>query len=90
MTSENLRYHAAGHLAAAALLAHLHAAAARVLLEEVARFAVHPAVCAPPQLHDKLAAAAAAPAAHVPDIVLMEAWFLDPLNTVIEHGGSRL
>ena len=90
MTSENLRYHAAGHLAAAALIAHDHPNAAAAILRDVGRFADHPNVAAPPQLREKIAAAAGDPRSHGTDIVLLEAWFVDPLNTVIEKNGGRL
>lgn len=84
MTPENIRYHAAGHLAAAVLLAQEHPTAAAAILRDVARYVEHPSVSAPPQLKDKLAAAAGDPRASVQDIVLLEAWFVDPLNTIIE------
>ncbi len=87
MTSENIRYHAAGHLAAAALLAADHPDAAATVLREVGRFAEHPNVNAPPQLKDKIAAAAGDPRAHRQDIALLEAWFVDPFNTAIERSG---
>lgn len=88
MTPENLRYHAAGHLAAAALLAPDHPNAAAAILRDVQRFAEHPRVNAPPQLGEKIALAAGDPMRHVADIVLLEAWFVDPFNTVIETSGQ--
>lgn len=88
MTPENLRCHAAGHLAAAALIAPDHPNAAAAILRDVGRYVENPAVSAPPQLKDKLAAAAGDPRRHVRDIVLLEAWFVDPLNTIIEKSGG--
>lgn len=89
MNTENLRYHAAGHLAAAVLLAQEHPEAARVILRDVEKFASHDKVSAPPQLTDKLTAAIKNPAGCVDEITLLEAWFVDPLNTVIEKSGGR-
>lgn len=88
MTPENIRYHAAGHLAAAALLAGDHPDAAAAVLREVAGYVNHPTVSAPPQLRDKLAAAADDPRGRRADIALLEAWFVDPFNTVIEQSDS--
>ncbi len=88
MTPENIRYHAAGHLAAAVLLAEKHPRAAAAILEEVMRFATHPKVSAPPQLTAKILSAAGDPAASARDILLLEAWFVDPFNTVIEKSGG--
>lgn len=88
MNTENVRYHAAGHLAAAALIAEQHPNAAAHILRDVARYAEHPTVKAPPQLHAKIALAAGDPRSHVKDIVQLEAWFVDPFNTVIEQSGQ--
>ena len=88
MTPENIRYHAAGHLAAAALLAGDHPGAAAAILREVTRYVEHASVSAPPQLKDKLAQAADDPCARRADIALLEAWFVDPFNTVIEQSDS--
>lgn len=88
MTPENVRFHAAGHLAAAALLAQEHPNAAAVILRDVARYVDHPTVAAPPQLKEKLSQAAGDPRSHVQDIAILEAWFVDPFNTVIENGGA--
>lgn len=88
MTPENIRYHAAGHLAAAALLAQEHPNAAAVILRDVGRLADHPRVQAPPQVKEKLAKAAGDPRAHVQDITQLECWFVDPFNTLIEQSGQ--
>lgn len=88
MTPENVRFHAAGHLAAAHLLCLDHPNAAAVILRDVARYTEHPTVNAPPQLKQKIADAAGDPRAHQKDIALLEAWFVDPLNTLIEKSGG--
>lgn len=90
MTAENQRYHAAGYLGGAALLASEHPQAARVLLNVVKAFSEHPTCSAPPQLAEKLDAAIKNPAGCVNDILLLETWFVDPLNTLIEKSGGRL
>lgn len=89
MTPENVRYHAAGHLAAAVLLAPEHPEAARVVLRDVKRFAGHPSVSAPPQLLETLDTAYENPAGCVKELTMLEAWFVDPLNTLIEKSGGR-
>lgn len=88
MTPENIRFHAAGHLAAAALIAQDHPNAAAAILRDVGKYVEHPTVSAPPQLAAKVAEAAGDPRSHVADIALLEAWFVDPLNTVIEKSGG--
>lgn len=89
MTSENQRYHAAGYLGGAALLASEHPQAARVLLNVVKAFTEHPTCATPPQLSEKLDAAIENPDGCTGDIILLEAWFVDPLNTLIEKSGGR-
>lgn len=87
MNSENLRFHAAGHLAAAALLAaNGNKAGAKSVLSVVQEFANHAKVKAPPQLKAKIATNIETPDAT--DIALLEQWFVDPLNTVIERSGA--
>ena len=88
MTPENVRFHAAGHLAAAALLAQEHPNAAAAILRDIGKFVDHPTVSAPPQLKDKLSEAAGDPRSHIQDIALLEAWFVDPFNTLIEKSGG--
>lgn len=90
-TSENLRHHAAGHLAAASMLvAHGHEEAAKLVLQAVLEYVHHPLVSAPPQLVAKLAESTDAPIEHSIDIRLLEEWFCHPLNTVIENSGRAL
>lgn len=90
MTPENVRFHAAGHLAAAALLAQSHPAAASVILGAVDQFVNHAKVDAPPQLKEKVLEAKGDPGGHTRDIELLEQWFVDPFNTTIEKSGGRL
>lgn len=87
MTPENVRFHAAGHLAAAAYLVDCGMAeSAQKVLSVVQTFVSHPLVSAPPQLIEKLDSNALSPNAE--DIKLLEQWFCDPLNTIIEKSGG--
>ena len=88
MTPENLRHHAAGHLAAAHALALAHPEAAREVLMIVEQFVHSPSVSSPPQLKEKLSHAIEDPGARKGDIQILESWFVDPLNTVIEKAGG--
>lgn len=87
MTPENIRFHAAGHLAAAITIASAHPRAAKEILDVVETFANHPLVSAPPQLKDKLAAAKKS--LDPQELTTLEAWFVDPFNTQIEASGAR-
>ena len=84
MTPENLRHHAAGHIAAAALVSIYEPDAAARILREVLKFTDDPKVSAPPQLREKLAAAAADPNNNLMNLKVLEMWFVDPFNSVIE------
>lgn len=85
-TPENIRYHAAGHLAAATILVESgYHDAARIVLSHVVAYANHPQVDAPPQLLAKLSAVAANPENGSVDLRLLEEWFCHPLNTIIEN-----
>ena len=87
MTPENIRFHAAGHLAAAALLAENgNKAGAKAVLSVVGEFASHAKVNSPPQVKKKIADNIENPDAV--DIALLEKWFVDPFNTVIELSGA--
>lgn len=82
-TPENIRYHAAGHLAAAAaLIGAGHTEAARVVLNIVQQYINSPTVKVPPAMHEKLNDSIAR--LGVADVVLLEDWFVHPFNTVIE------
>lgn len=86
-TAENIRFHAAGHVAAALLLVEAgHAIQAQKIMETIAAYVTHPKVVAPPQVVEKVAGAALAPNSE--DLKIIEAWFCDPLNTVIEKSGG--
>ena len=90
ITSENLRFHAAGYLGAAAVLTDGgNETGARLVLAVVDQYVHLPNVDAPPQLKEKLAAAMENPSAHIADIKLLEVWFTDPLNTTIEKSGGK-
>lgn len=89
MTPENLRHHAAGHLAAAHSIASAHPEAARAVLMIVEQLVHSPGVISPPQLKEKLSDAIEDPGSRRDDIALLETWFVDPMNTVIEKSGGQ-
>lgn len=89
MTSENIRYHAAGHLAAAILIAPEHPEGARAILREMETFVNHDQVSAPPAIQELIGSAINNPAGHIKEMTMLEAWFVDPLNTRIEEAGGR-
>jgi hypothetical protein len=99
-TPENLRFHAAGHIAAAAHIAmqemdltkipraeRLTAPCASSILTEVLKYIDDPKVSAPPQLREKLVACIEDPCNNVILMTQLEGWFCDPLNTLLEKGG---
>lgn len=89
MTPENIRFHAAGHLAAAVLLANVGmAAAAKVVLGDVYAYANAPTVKAPPHVLTVISGAIEDPIGKVEDIRGLERIFMDPLNTTIENGNG--
>lgn len=88
-TAENVRYHAAGHLSAAAMLIGTgHIDAARVILQVMSQYVHHDKVDCPPAIYDLIADAIADPASFKQEIVMLESWFVDPLNTTIEKSGN--
>ncbi len=90
LTGEQIRFHAAGHLAAAAALVERgHAEAAKHVLRIVREFAASPRVQGPPQIAEKLEQAILAPAHCLADIVLLEQWFVHPANAVMEARGAH-
>jgi hypothetical protein len=85
-TPEQIRFHAAGHVAAALLLVESgHAESASKIMQTVGAYVGHPKVQAPPQVVEKVAATALAP--NSADLKILEQWFCDPLNTQIEKAG---
>lgn len=101
-TPEQMRFHAAGHIAAAALIAMSEADVARPaadaddrmtaprasqILGEVLKYVDHPKVSAPPQLRDKLVACIADPCNNLMTMAQLERWFCDPMNTLLEQSG---
>lgn len=84
ISPENVRFHAAGHLAAALLLVESgQAKAAKTVLGPIHAYVNHDKVNAPPQLKSKVSAVIDAP--NSMDLKLLEQWFCDPLNTQIER-----
>lgn len=89
MTPELLRFHAAGHLAAAHALASAgYPDAARHVLGIVKAFTESPRVQSPPAIGEIIDKAIETPVECAADIALLEGWFCDPFNTVIEKSGS--
>lgn len=89
LKAENVRYHAAGHLALIhALIKANHIEAARCGLTIINQYVMHEKVNAPPQLKTKVEKALADPAAHLEDVALLEQWMVSPFNTAIERGAA--
>lgn len=87
ISPENVRFHAAGHIAAALLLVESgQAKSAQTILDTVKGYVDHDKVNAPPQLKEKLNHAISAP--NSADLRLLEQWFVDPLNTEIEKSAA--
>ena len=90
MTPENLRFHAAGHLAAAhALASAANVKGAKQVLSIVRDFVDSDLVNAPPQVKRLVYDAVESPRAALGEIALLESWFCDPFNAVIEKSGSK-
>lgn len=89
MTAENVRYHAAGHLAAVLMIAHRYPEAAKEIIRVVGEYAKRPTVAAPPAITEILERAEQDPHAHAQELTLLETWFVDPFNTVIENSGAK-
>lgn len=85
---ENIRFHAAGHLAAALLLVNAgNVEGAKTVLQSIGEYVNHTKVDAPPALKEKVAEVMASP--NAADLILLEQWFVDPLNTKIEKSGGK-
>lgn len=83
MTPENVRFHAAGHIAAAIVLTQQnYHGAASAILEEVNKYVQHDKVRAPQPLKDKVIENIKRP--NTNDLRLLEQWFVDPFNSTIE------
>ena len=90
-SAENIRFHAAGHLAAACLLASSgHIESARHILRVVAEYMAQPNVDSPPQLRASLAEYIKDPAANIDNIKAFEALFTGDENTHLERGNIRM
>lgn len=91
MTPEQVRFHAAGHLAAAHDLAAAgYAEAARYTLGIVSDYMNRERVDCPPPMLLSLKEYAAAPAANLANIKALEDLFTHPANTLLEQAGIRL
>lgn len=90
MTPENVRFHAAGHLAAAVALTHAgNVEGARTLYRIVRTYLDAPNVDNPPQFRATVDRAISDPASETASIVRLEALFCDPHNTALENANMR-
>lgn len=88
-TPENIRYHAAGHIASAHALAQKgDGEAARYVLGIVKQYIEQPSVSAPPAMAELLDTAIAEPITRLDEMATLEQWFVDPFNTIIENSGA--
>jgi len=89
-TPENIRYHAAGHLAAAhALILAGDPDAALTVLRIIETYLASPRVAVPPAVEETLDSAIRHPSESAARVAMLEQWFCDPFNTVIEKSGAR-
>ena len=89
LTPRDIRFHAAGHLAAAVLLVKAsNEEGARVVLWDVVKYINSPKVDGPPKLKELALDCADAPTLMVDGIKHLEKWFCDPFNTAIETNGA--
>lgn len=87
-TAENIRHHAAGHLASAVLLVDAGQRDAAILIMRIMEAYVnHPLVAAPPAIKRLISDALVKPESQ--NLRLLEEWFIHPLNTVIEESGMH-
>lgn len=84
MNPENVRHHAAGHLASAAAVSIDHPEAARAILRIVKAFLEAPNVDNPPSFRDTIDRAIADPAAERANIISLEAMFCSPHNAAFD------
>ncbi len=90
-TAENIRFHAAGHLAAAHSLAKAgHVEAARHVLRIVRQYMESPRVESPPALRASIDAAIIDPVGTADEIAAVEGLFCHPANTALEGAGIHL
>jgi hypothetical protein len=91
LTGEQIRFHAAGHLAAAhALAAAGQVEGAKTVLHIIRQFLEAPNVDNPPQFRETIARAIADPVAEMANIASLEAMFCGPENTTLERAGIRM
>lgn len=90
-TPENVRYYAAGHLAAAALCASTGAdIAARLILGEVAKYLEQPNVDSPPKMRASVSEYMKNPSANVANMKAFEALFVGAENKALEDARIRM
>jgi hypothetical protein len=90
MTPENLRFHAAGHLAAVVAIAKEHPKAAKDILRVVQKFLELSSVDNPPKYRETITKALMNPAGELHNIIDMEAQFCGNENTKFEQAGIRM
>ena len=88
-TTENIRFHAAGHLSAAHRLVETgQLEAARIVLDMVREYIFDKKVQCPPKLREMIVGCIKDPVGQKGDIAVLEAMFCDELNTEIEKSGG--
>lgn len=87
MTPENIRFHAAGHVAAAMTLVQKnHVQAAKEVCGVVRAFVNDPLVNSPPQIKEMAQRVCDNPTEI--ELGILERVLVDPLNTTIENSGN--
>lgn len=89
ISAENIRFHAAGHIAAAySLAASGHVESARHILKIVREYLDSPRVESPQSVKDVMDAAILDPLGRVKDLIALEELFCDQFNTTIEKSNG--
>ena len=89
-SSENIRYFVAGRIACAQALARAgNDGAAAFILKIVRAYYDLPNVSAPPAYVELTEQCIANPAASLEIMAMLEEWFCNPFNTVIEKSGAK-
>lgn len=89
MSPENIRHHAAGHLAAVCILINAgNAEGARSVLGIIKQFVSAKQVICPPRIKDIVDGAIAEPLASLGAVAQLEEWFVDPLNSTMEGAAN--
>lgn len=85
MTPENVRFHAAGHLASAAMLVEAgDLDGASIILRAIQGYVHNPQVICPPLIKQMVGESIANSGSSLEQIKQLERWFVDPLNSELE------